>query len=329
MTMAVTNGALIAALASGTGMDPGMLHAKQIAGGASKSTWLISQGSDPQAIRYVLRRDLGGQIYSDALSLSQEFDLLRIMHRSAVKVPEPVSWFDDLLGQPGYLMKHVPGVSVGTKVVRHPELAVARRALPADMAEQLARVHHLPIECLPSYLPRKESPALFVQAMYRDMDWVGEARPVLEVALQWLLKNAPEPMTPVMCHGDFRIGNILVGPEGLNAIIDWEFAHIGDPRGEISWALVKTWRFGRTDLRFGGIADAEEFVSRYNHHAGRQIAMKDLHYWELLGNVRWAVGASMQAARHRKGLQPDVEFAVLGRMGSMLECEILDLLEQI
>jgi hypothetical protein len=57
--------------------------------------------------------------------------------------------------------------------------------------------------------------------------------------------------------------------------------------------------------------------------------MEELDYWELAGNVAWAIGCLTQAQRHLSGLDRSVELATLGRLGSEVEYEICHLLEKV
>ena len=58
---------------------------------------------------------------------------------------------------------------------------------------------------------------------YRSFDW---PRPVFELALRWLRDHDPGPPKEVtLVHGDFRHGNLIIGPDGLRAVLDWELAH--------------------------------------------------------------------------------------------------------
>ena len=56
----------------------------------------------------------------------------------------------------------------------------------------------------------------------------GGDRPVIALALRWLADHLPEPCEPVLVHGDFRMGNIMAGPDRLTGVLDWEMAHLGD-----------------------------------------------------------------------------------------------------
>lgn len=48
----------------------------------------------------------------------------------------------------------------------------------------------------------------------------------------------------VLCHGDFGPNNLLLDPETyqVTALVDWEFAHLGDPVEDLAWCewIVRT-----------------------------------------------------------------------------------------
>ena len=124
------------------------------------------------------------------------------------------------------------------------------------------------------------------------------------------------------------MGNLLVGPAGLAAVIDWEFAHMGDPHEDLAWPCVRDWRFGNDALRLGGVGPAEPFLAAYAAGSGRAIDPAALGYWEILGNLRWAAICRSQAHRHLSGADPSVEYASLGRRAAEIELEFLSLLER-
>jgi hypothetical protein len=61
----------------------------------------------------------------------------------------------------------------------------------------------------------------------------------------------------------------------------------------------------------------------------RQISAQDLAFWEIAGNVRWAIGSVLQTVRHLSGQERSVELAVLGRLAAEVEYEVLHLLETV
>jgi aminoglycoside phosphotransferase (APT) family kinase protein len=313
-----------------------VLAARPLAGGASRDTWCVDAhvAAGPEAGKhsYVLRRDHGGTITDDALSREQEFRLLEVVHRAGILAPRPRWLCTDpaVLGAPFLIMDRLEGEAVGRRVVRDATLAVARGKLPQQMGEQLARIHAVGQTPGLEFLPRSDaglSPAATaLERAARQLWRLGEPHPVLELALRWLRKHAPACSELVLVHGDYRLGNLMVGPEGLVGVFDWEFAHLGDPAEDLAWPCVRSWRFGHDHLRLAGIAAPDEFLAVYRQHSGRTVTPSRLRYWEILGNFRWAVGCIAQADRHLSGQTASIEFASLGRRTAEMELELLDLI---
>uniref|UniRef100_A0A7V4AN05 Phosphotransferase family protein n=2 Tax=Thermus tengchongensis TaxID=1214928 RepID=A0A7V4AN05_9DEIN len=303
---------------------------RRVPGGASKEAWVLDYRSGDGVHPLFLRRAGGGVIYEGMLSLEAEFRLLSLVHAEGVKVPRPLLYLPDLEGREAFLMERLEGETIGARVVRRPEFAAARARLPQSMAAELARIHRIPLDKV-AFLPEPgpgEPWQAAVSLAYRDLDGLGEPHPALEWALRWLREHPPRSRPPVLVHGDFRIGNLMVDQEGLVAVLDWEFAHIGDPREDLAWPLVRAWRFGEDGKRLGGIGEAESFLEAYNALTGGDVSLEELFWWEVLGNVRWGLGALKQARRHLSGVERSVELAILGRLAAEMEYEVLALLEK-
>jgi aminoglycoside phosphotransferase (APT) family kinase protein len=290
-----------------------------LAGGASKEAWAVGAGGE----RLLVRRAAGGVIHKHTLSLADEFEVLRAAHEAGVKVPRPYGYIADLEGREAFVMERLEGETIGRRIVRKDELAGARRALPAQMAEELAKIHAIP----PSRLPFLGETR--VEGMVEELDEVGEPHPAIELGLWWLRENRPPARDSVVAHGDFRIGNLVVGDHGLVGVLDWEFAHVDDPVRDLAFSLVRAWRFGVPEKRLGGIGDAEPYLALYNELTGLDVRPEELDYWELAGNVAWAIGCLTQAQRHLTGQDRSVELAILGRLGVEVEYEICRLLERV
>lgn len=310
--------------------------ARQLTGGASRITWALDvdlAGIGRQPL--VLRLDMGGVIVKEALSREQEFRVLQAATVAGIRAPRP-RWLCTncgVLGAPFFLMDRLEGESVGRRIVKEPALAEARRLLPRQMGEQLGRIHRLNADLAGlTFLPRPaadSSPALTaLDNTLSQLDACDEPHPVLELAARWLRQHVPPCPELVLIHGDYRIGNMLVGPDGLRGILDWEFAHLGDPAEDLAWPCVRSWRFGRDDLRFGGVGGVDEFFAAYETTSGRRVDPDAITYWEILGNLRWAVGCVVQARRHLSGQAPSLELASLGRRAAEMELELLNLLER-
>ena len=285
-----------------------------LAGGASKEAWAVDAGGE----RLLVRRAAVGVIHRHTLSLKNEFEVLEAAYEAGVKVPRPIRYIEDLDGREAFVMERLEGETIGRRVVRMDLPA----ELPLQLADELAKIHAIPRERLP-FLEEAR-----LERMMIELDDVGEPHPAIELGLWWLRENRPPPRTPVVSHGDYRIGNVVVDERGLVGILDWEFAHVDEPVRDLGFGLVRAWRFGADDKRYGGIADVEPFLERYNERTGLDVRPEELDYWELAGNVGWAIGCVTQAQRHLSGQDRSVELAILGRLGAEVEYEICHLLEK-
>ena len=298
-----------------------------LAGGASKEAWALDLRTPGGTRELLVRRAGGGVIHSQTLSLEHEHRVLEVAFAAGVLVPRPYGYLGELAGRAAFVSERVAGETIGRRIVQRPELAGARDHLPAQMPEQLAKIHAIPVDQL-SFL-RGGGARDVLARLVGELDALDEPHPAIELGLAWARGNAPERHETVVLHGDFRIGNLVVTGAGLASVLDWEFAHLGDPAEDVAWPLVRAWRFGVDQLRLGGIGPVEPYLERYNAITGRQLSVGALAYWEIVGNLKWAVGALTQSRRHLSGQQRDVELAVLGRLASEMEYELLLLLERV
>jgi aminoglycoside phosphotransferase (APT) family kinase protein len=237
-----------------------------------------------------------------------------------------------VIGGVFFLMDYVHGESVGPKVIHAPELAAARAKLPAQIAEQLALIHSIDYTAYGfDFLrqpPAGRSPALdTLQGSYAMLDALGIHNPTWEFALRWAERHAPDCPQLTFIHGDVRVGNLLVDPDGLTAVIDWEFAHIGDPLEELAYPCMRDWRFGSGHLHFAGLSERETFLQAYEHYSGRNVDRAAVDWWEIMGNIRWGIICMAQAERHLSGKDPSVELASLGRRSAEMQLETLRLID--
>jgi len=282
-------------------------------GGASKEAWAVDAGGE----RLLVRRALGGVIHEDTLPLEREFQVLEAALEAGVKVPRPVAYLGEVGGREAFAMELVEGETIGRRIVRDPPAG-----LETQLAEELAKIHAIPPERLP-FLRAGD----VLQRFERELDTVGDPHPAIEYGLWWLREHRPEPLPDVVSHGDFRIGNVVVSEHGLEYLLDWEFAHLADPRDDVAWPLVRAWRFGADERRLGGVGEVAPYLERYAELTGVHIDESELRWWEVLGNVKWATGCLTQCRRHLTGVDRSVEYAVLGRMAAEMEYELLDLIE--
>jgi aminoglycoside phosphotransferase (APT) family kinase protein len=302
-----------------------------LAGGACQDMHRVELTSARGAERLVLRSDARLPLPT-SLGRREEFAVVEAARSAGVPTPA-VQHLTAGLVRPGawaYFMDWVDGEAIGRKVVKAPELAAARQRLPEELAHALARVHSVTPHTHPGLALRAvtgnpvQGALTFVRGM---LDGLREPHPALEYAFRWLATHAPADGEVCLLHGDFRTGNFLVMPEGLTAVLDWEFARWGTPAEDIGWLCVRDWRFGQNALPAGGLATREAFVEAYRRASGVPLSMRALHWWEVMGNVRWAAGSVHQGERYLSGEETDLEYVAIARRAPEMEWEALRLLE--
>lgn len=298
-----------------------------LGGGASKDMWSFDLVLDDGTRReLVLRRQPpGGRFSSQGLdSVAREAAIVRLAGEAGAPVPQvPFVLPAESPAGDGYAMERLSGETVGGRVLRLPELAGARQRMARDCGEILARLHaitgHLALD-LRSQGARDELAAL--EARYRES---GQDRPVFEFALRWLGAHLPEERERVFLHGDFRNGNLMVGPEGIRAVLDWELAHVGPPAYDLAWLCVPSWRFQRPDLPVGGFGTREDLIAGYEAAGGAPVDRAELHAWEVFQTMNWGV-MCLGVAKAFADDPRSVEAGVIARRASETEFDLMRML---
>lgn len=310
---------------------------RKLAGGASREIWSldVSYEKDGHQVELplVLRRDPAGAAVQTVRP--DEFLLLRAAAAAGVPVPR-VHWLEDdpaTLGAPFFVMDRVAGETIARRLLRDPEYAEARRVMPAQLGRILARIHRIDYRqhqlAFLAAPAEHESPARNELERYEQIFRfiTPDPHPTFELAIRWLQQRIPAGAERVVVHGDYRIGNVIFGPEGARAILDWELAHIGDPMEDLAWMCVRAWRFGSDDKPVGGIGTREEFFRGYEAGGGMAVDPQRVRFWEVLGNLKWAIMTIMQAKTYLDGHVKSVELASLGRRTAETELELLNLID--
>jgi aminoglycoside phosphotransferase (APT) family kinase protein len=298
-------------------------HLRQVSGGASRVTSAFDL-IDPDGTCHarIIQQDRGKGIAGPG-RVRGEVALLRAAGAAGVPVPRVLAHGDDEadgLGCGWLVVERLEGETIPRKILRDPEWAAARAALTAQCGRALAAIHALGPEVMEGLADHDplDDPLSFLDAL-------GEVRPALEFGARWLTVNRPAGSRRVPVHGDFRLGNLMIGPAGLRGVLDWELAHVGDPAEDLAWLCAPAWRFGGTG-EVGGFGDVAALLDAYVSAGGEAIDPARLRWWSVYATVKWATICAMQASAHLSGTTRSVELAAIGRRVCESEWDLFVLL---
>jgi aminoglycoside phosphotransferase (APT) family kinase protein len=292
----------------------------RLSGGASRETWAFDAiGVDGSRTELVLRRDPPGRP-SGPGAMSREARAISRARTAGLAVPEVLLCTDgpDLWGSAGLVMRRVEGETIARRILRDDAYRHARGVLAGQLGAFAAGLHALD---LPADLPVPDP----VRDLRAILATFGPPSPAFDLALRALEADPPPARRPVTVHGDLRLGNLIVGPQSLRAVIDWELVHAGNPAEDLGWLCVKAWRFGAA-APVAGVGTREELLAAYRAAGGADISLDELRWWEILGTLRWGVICMSQAWTHLSGAHRSVELAAIGRRVCEQEWDLLLLL---
>lgn len=299
--------------------DAGVTGGRRLPAGASRETWLLER-EDGEPL--VLRLNTPGSLDHEALL--REAALMQLAGAAGVPSPEVLAHGTGpgRLANGYVLMSHVAGESVPQRILRDPALAGAREQFANDCGGILARLHAIdPAAAAAHGVPGDDQLDAWTAILRSE----PEPHPILEYVAAWLRRHRPDPVPPTVVHGDFRLGNLLVQPTGVTAVLDWELAHLGDPVEDIAWLTIRAWRFGGAG-EVGGCGDVADLLSSYEKSGGAAVDPDRLHWWQVMGCFRWGVICLHQVGRHLSGAERSVELAAIGRRVAEAEYDAMALL---
>ena len=295
-----------------------------LTGGASKEIWRFEVQTEGGVEEFILRKGSGieGPL---AIKTSDEAILQKEVSKIDAPVPEivAVSSIEEELGD-SYIMKFVAGESIPRKILRDTEFKEALPLLAFQCGESIAKIHDVELDKL--HFLQEKPPIDQVNDLYATYLSFNQPSPVFEYTYLWLKDQDFGQTKSSLVHGDFRLGNIIVSSSGLESIIDWELAHIGNPLQDLGWICGNSWRFGQNNKVVGGFGNLDDLLRGYNSISNFEVTENLVRTWQVFGTFRWGVICLIQASAHLNGSVNSVEKAAIGRRVSETEIDIADLL---
>lgn len=273
--------------------------------GRSRATWLVDVRTPDGTVReLVLRRDTGdGPLSGTELSLERESVVYAALGATDVRAPRLLGVAPD--GK-ALLVERVTGTEDLGGLAEE-----ARDAVLLDFVDALADLHlvdagdlDLPGFARPA---RPEDHALADLALWRRVfdEGVKRPAPLLHLTFRWLAEHAPgEVERTVLCHGDLGPGNFLHADGRVTALLDWEFAHLGDPMDDLAWLSMR-------GSQVAGLSSLEPLVRRYSERTGLTIDPDRVAYYQVFVLLRMAVACLVGLERRNGAMDASTYFALL------------------
>lgn len=293
----------------------------RLTGGATMESWRFACGDE----EFVLRRAPSLAFMEDRpFGHDTEAAVIEAARARGVTAPQVVAVLelDDGIGS-GFVMRALPGTPNPGEILEFEE----PDTLLQQAARDLARIHSIKPGDVPEAVPVMDYRAAIAD-LRAQFEEAGGDRPIIALGLKWMEDNCPDPVEPVLNHGDYRMGNLLAEGSTLTGVLDWELSHFGDRHEDLAFGCMAVWRFHRYDRPALGLGSVEDYLSAYEAEAGVAVDRERFRYWLIHRTVWWALGCLKMAAQWRSGADRMLERVVISRRTSEQEIDLLMLLEE-
>jgi aminoglycoside phosphotransferase (APT) family kinase protein len=294
-------------------LGEGEVRASRIGeGGGSNFTFLLERDTGS----FVLRRPPRPPLPPSAHDVVREARLqLALREAGFERLPTIVAVCDDasLLGVPFYVMELLDGLVPADEAPPGLEAEACRRALGHDLVDALVEIHAADVTT--PALAEFTRPGSYNERQVRRFAQLWEINktreiPQVDAVGEWLAANVPHPLLPAVVHGDFRLGNTMVGhddPTRILAVLDWEMGAIGDPRADVGYLLATYSEPGGPPNPLGtspitalpGFPSRDELVERYVAKSDRDV--QPLAWFQGLALWKAAVFSEAIYGRYVRG----------------------------
>jgi aminoglycoside phosphotransferase (APT) family kinase protein len=301
-----------------------------VSAGARRFNALLSATTASGTTRYALTMIPTASI--QLLDVADEASVRELAESAGVPVPHihHVCTDESVLGGPFFISIAVEGETVPRRVLRlieqHDNLG---SLITRQIGTALADLHSIPESNAPRTLLPDSGLGPIAHALSQVDEGLSELltpSPAFSFCARWLERNAPiEPAWSTIVHSDVRNGNIIVGQDGLRAILDWEGSRIGDRMEDLAWTTQRMWRFREDHLPIGGFGTINDLRTAYLERGGEWDDDR-FHWWRVLLTVRWGLGMAGQSRSHLDGSFVSIVMSASARRMAELEFDALQLL---
>lgn len=293
-----------------------------VSGGRSNLTYLLS---DAGGRRVVLRRPPLGNVLETAHDMTREWRFISALRRTPVPVPVPLALAEgpDPLGVPFYVMSHVEGLVLHDAGVAAELSSASRAAAAASLIDTIAALHQVDIDevGLGDIAKREDYVGRQLRRWKRQWDQsICTDITAVDALYERLRSAVPAQQRTSIVHGDFRLGNMMCGPDGaIRAVLDWELATLGDPLADFAWLLASWLEANDQHEQTLGLSPPSVLdgfptrlwiIDRYSERTGADLSGLDFY----LAFAHWR-GACINAGvltRYRAGAMGDDGFDPAG-----------------
>jgi aminoglycoside phosphotransferase (APT) family kinase protein len=315
--------------------DTAKIALEKIGGGQSNPTYFVTGGNRT----VVLRKQPDGGVLPSAHRMDREHRVLTALHATTdVPVPRTLLYCADaaVIGTPFYVMEKLEG-RIFPDCRLDGVSPAERTAMYRSMAETFAELHKVDWRAAGLADYGRHS-GFFARQIAR---WTEQWRlsktaenADIDALIARLPAMVPQDDETVLCHGDFRMGNLMFHPTEprVVGVLDWELSTLGHPMSDLAFNCI-AWHttpdeyggLAGLDLAALGIPSESNYLAHYCKAAGRGDATTPFHL--AFAMFRFAVIFEGIAARALAGSAASENAESVGRLSAAFARRAIECLD--
>ncbi len=294
------------------------LNFKLIAGGRSNMTFMVT---DASGRRFVLRRPPLGKLLPSAHDMAREHRLMSALADTPVPVPRMVGLCQDesVNERDFYVMHFLDGIVVRDVGVGETLTEPVRRRMSHTLIETLCALHRVDVDAVGlGNLAKREG---YIERQLKR--WSGQWEqsktrelPLFDQVRDALASRMPEPSPATIAHGDYRLSNCMMSPQGeVAGVLDWELCTLGEPMADLG-GLLGYWHDPSDPIAGGdpattglaGFLSQDEMAGLYAEEM--KVSLATVDYYRGFAQWRLASIGEGVYARYLGGQQGSQDEAI-------------------